>query len=271
MPPSVEPVNFWVFVSSPGDVAAERDAAFRALDDVRDDPFIASRFNVRVVAWDHGVVGPPIAATVPPQQTLDTQMHRPRDCDIVVLILSGRMGTPLPPEYGRKPDGSPFASGTEWEFHDALAGWEKRGKPVILVYRRWPLPAVPDGAADRAERLEQRAKLEAFFAGFRNPDGSLRRGYVEYAGPAAFEGRLKADLRKVIAAALPPPRAEKRRRSRLLLVALVLGAVGAALAGARWGRGWLRPAEKQAAPQPPTYFVVPAEEIPPPPELQDGN
>jgi hypothetical protein len=45
------------------------------------------------------------------------------------------MGTPLPAEY-RKPDGSVYRSGTEWEYLDAIEANRRAGKPEVLVYRR---------------------------------------------------------------------------------------------------------------------------------------
>jgi hypothetical protein len=47
------------------------------------------------------------------------------------------MGTPLPVEKYRKPDGEPYLSGTEWEFEDALKG---DPNPDVLVYRRTEPP-----------------------------------------------------------------------------------------------------------------------------------
>ena len=57
-------------------------------------------------------------------------------CDIVIVLFWSRMGTPLPhPEY-QKADGSPYLSGTEWEFWDAVNAERANGKPITLIYRR---------------------------------------------------------------------------------------------------------------------------------------
>jgi hypothetical protein len=45
----------------------------------------------------------------------------PSECDIVLVIFWSRMGTPLSDEHC-KPDGTPYHSGTEWEYFDALQG-----------------------------------------------------------------------------------------------------------------------------------------------------
>jgi hypothetical protein len=71
------------------------------------------------VSWDDPAAPVPLAAHLTPQEAINQQRPKPSDCDIVVVILWSRMGTPLPAS-DRKPDGSPYASGTECEFLDAI-------------------------------------------------------------------------------------------------------------------------------------------------------
>ena len=65
------------------------------------------------------------------------------------------MGTPLPPEY-RKPDGSAYLSGTEWEYLDALDAAKRCGRPEILVYRRTEKCLLDPDDAEFDEKLRQR-------------------------------------------------------------------------------------------------------------------
>ena len=88
-----------------------------------------------IVAWDQPGAGVPMLATLTPQAAIAAGLPRPSQCDVVVAIFWSRMGTPLPDEY-RKPDGTAYLSGTEWEYLDALGASERCGKPAILVYRR---------------------------------------------------------------------------------------------------------------------------------------
>jgi hypothetical protein len=74
-------------------------------------------------------------AGMTPQAAIASGLPTPSQCDIVVVILWSRMGTPLPPDY-RKPDGNLYLSGTEWEYLNALDGWQRDGRPTILVYHR---------------------------------------------------------------------------------------------------------------------------------------
>jgi hypothetical protein len=110
----------------------------------------------------------------------------------VIVILWSRMGTPLPDSY-RKPDGTPYDSGTEWEFLDALQG---KPAPVVLVYRRNTKVNIDPDAPDADEKMQQRRRVREFFEkNFRNPDGSLKGGFIEYDTPQAFRDRLRLDLR----------------------------------------------------------------------------
>ena len=72
--------------------------------------------------------GATMDARFTPQQAMDRGLPTPADCDLTVILLWGRMGTPL---TEMKADGTSYLSGTEWEFENALAA----NKPVF-VYRR---------------------------------------------------------------------------------------------------------------------------------------
>jgi hypothetical protein len=52
-----------------------------------------------------------------PQEAVNRSLSKPSQCDVVVVILWGRMGTPLPESY-KKPNGTLYLSGTEWECED---------------------------------------------------------------------------------------------------------------------------------------------------------
>src|SRR5688572_5239685 len=109
-----------VFVSSPGDVADERAIARHVIESVLPQrPALKGRVYLKVVAWDHPEGGVAMAAGLTPQEVVNRGLAKPSDCDLTIVILWSRMGTPLPIEY-RKDDGSPYLSGTEWEYEDAL-------------------------------------------------------------------------------------------------------------------------------------------------------
>src|SRR5258708_39755099 len=128
-----------IFISSPQDAFQERRLANDVIDDLSRDPLLRDRVILRPVAWDRSDSRTPMLATRTPQEAIDEGLTKPSACDIVIVILWKRMGTPLPPTY-RKKDGSLYASGTEYEFEDALyAARECQTSPVtpqILVYKR---------------------------------------------------------------------------------------------------------------------------------------
>jgi hypothetical protein len=83
------------------------------------------------VAWDGPGVEVPMLATETAQISVDQTIGKPSDCNIVVVVLWSRIGTPLPDDY-RKPNGTAYRSGTEYEFLDAVNAQAKHGKPLVL-------------------------------------------------------------------------------------------------------------------------------------------
>src|SRR5512144_1325207 len=138
------PLHLRVFLASPGDVADERALALRVLEQLQYDPLLRGRITIETVAWDKPGAGTPMLATMTSQEAIKQGLQAPAECDIVIVIFWSRMGTPLPVEW-KKPDGSSYLSGTEWEYLNALEAAEKQGSPKILVYRRTErIPLYPD-------------------------------------------------------------------------------------------------------------------------------
>jgi formylglycine-generating enzyme required for sulfatase activity len=189
------PIAFRIFLASPGDVAYERRLAREAIEQLRSERRFRRRVNIEVVAWDQPGAGVAMEAGRTPQDAIARGLPNPADCDLAVVIFWARIGTPLPPDYERKPDGSPYLSGTEWEFLNALEGFCLQGSPVVWLYRR---TEVPKFAADDAEvdaKLAQWRKLNALLEAMTNPDGSLAGGLNEYEAPDAFRRQFEQHLR----------------------------------------------------------------------------
>jgi hypothetical protein len=118
-----------VFLSSPGDVSAERDIARRIIkDDLPYDPFLRPHVTFEIVSWDDPSSPTPMLAILTPQEAVD-RGPKPSECDFVVIVLWGRFGTPLATSL-RKPTGEPFLSGTEWEYEDAISA---KRRPEVLI------------------------------------------------------------------------------------------------------------------------------------------
>ena len=149
---------FRIFLSSPGDVAAERAQARELLLGLARGPFVRGRVHIDVVSWDDPHGGATMDARLTPQQAVDRSLPTPAECDLTVVLLWGRMGTPL---TETKADGTPYLSGTEWEFENALAA----NKPV-LVYRRTEKVLLDPDDPEFDEKLTQKRRVDAFFESF---------------------------------------------------------------------------------------------------------
>lgn len=184
------PPVFRVFVSSPGDVAEERSLAERVLRRLGDE--LAGRLQIEAVIWEHE----PLLAT----DTFQSQLRRPSETDVVVSILWARLGTRLPAAF-RRPDGTRYDSGTEFEFEDAVEGFRRHGHPELLVYRKTAEPVVSlrDPAAAMA-KLEQKRLLDSFVERWFHDreEGTLIAAFHPYDEPARFEELLETHLRKLI-------------------------------------------------------------------------
>lgn len=192
------PLRVRVFLASPGDVVDERARALKTLEDLQYNPLLRGKITVETVAWDKPGAGTPMLASKTPQQAIAEGLPKPSECDIVMVIFWSRMGTPLPADYV-KPDGSPYRSGTEWEYWDALRAAEQGDRPQVLVYRRTEVPNISMEDPEKDEKLRQWELVKTFFEAFRNPDGSLRGGYNPYDTPDTFEKDLALHLQDRIA------------------------------------------------------------------------
>ncbi len=181
-----------IFLSSPSDAHEERALARLKLLEFPRRALVSGKLAIDVVAYDDPDAPVPLSAGETPQVTISRYKAKPSECDLTVIILGSRLGTPLP-ETERKPDGSTYASGTEWEFEDAL-----RARKPIWIYHRTAPPEFPDDDSPAENRRQFRA-VQDFLGRLRNPDGSFAGGCNEYAAPTGFielfEKHLEAFVR----------------------------------------------------------------------------
>jgi tetratricopeptide (TPR) repeat protein len=177
-----------VFVSSPDDVAEERYVARAVAERLQGE--LAGRLKLETFFWEHE----PLLATA----DFQTQIASPADYDIFVSVLWSRLGSPLPGNMTR-PDGSRYESGTEYEYEAALAAFEAKGKPDILVYRKTATATVAlDDETLLLAQLEQKRALERFIEKwFINPDLTARSAFHTFDKPEDFETVLEIHLRKL--------------------------------------------------------------------------
>ncbi len=173
-----------IFVSSPADVDHERALLKEICERLRQEylPY----FEVQSVLWEE--------EALTADRNFQDGILRPADCDIVVVVLWTRLGTPLPQEpYGGM-------TGTQWEFFNAVEAFARSGQPEVLVYKktRPKLVDITNVEATR-EALDDRRRLEDFFkANFFNDDSSFRRAFRTFDGDAGFRDLLEGQLRKLL-------------------------------------------------------------------------
>ena len=201
-----------IFISSPGDVAEERKIA---CDLIRTD--LQKTFNLRnenvalePISWDDPVSNIVMLANESPHKSVVEHLALPGDCDVVVVILRLRMGTPLPANI-RKKNGDPYHSGTEWEYIHAL---ESPSKPPILLYfrnDRFVIDSTEASDAElRKEKLEQYTRVQEFKDQFKSDDGSLTGAYNIYDTVQEFKHKLSNDLHVVLFKLLNPHNSTSR-------------------------------------------------------------
>lgn len=191
-----------IFISSPGDVAEERLLARRLIG--RLDAQFGGALQFEAILWERF----PLVATASFQE----QLQKPSDADIVIVVLWSRLGTPLPAHITRS-DGSTYASGTEFEFEDAVEGFRRKGTPRILTYLKTaPLTAAGD-LASLEDTTRQKRALDGFVAKwFRNEaDGTLTGAFHNFATSADFEDLLDAHLSQLAEQFVPAGMAVRAR------------------------------------------------------------
>ena len=181
-----------IFISSPGDVAEERDKAKQVIASLQRQ--YGDEVRLIPVLWEDL----PLGADASFQQGIDLVLKGPHAIDIAVFILWSRLGTPVGPPP--KPDGTPYRSGTEREFDLMLAARQQSNgeHPHILAYLRkneegfkQRLTAAP---VDRLEALVGQRKLaESFITEiFHDGEGHNIRAYHSYGEPVSFAQRLRS-------------------------------------------------------------------------------
>lgn len=172
-----------VFISSPGDVYEERQIVKQVIDRCNRVHSIAERYVLRLLAYEDR---PPAEVGHRPQTIIDRDM-KAGSSDLFICILWHRMGTPVTLEE----TGERFQSGTEYEFLDAYANNQKRGKPYILLYRGLkPFPPDTDP--------EQLRAVRAFFKRFEGEQAEFKGLYKTYRSNEEFEDILFHDIDTVI-------------------------------------------------------------------------
>jgi len=188
-----------IFVSSPADVDHERALVKDVIERLAQEylPY----FELQAVLWEE--------EALTADRTFQASLTQPEDCDIVLVILWTRLGSPLPEEPYRG------MTGTEWEFINAVEASAGQGRPEVLVYKK-TTPKLVDitDAATAQEAVEDRRRLDDFFRShFFNEDNTFRRAFRVFDNDAAFRDLVEVQLRKLLNRRIS---AERRRAAGAL-------------------------------------------------------
>ncbi|MEY2536401.1 MAG: hypothetical protein QOG67_141 [Verrucomicrobiota bacterium] len=183
-----------IFISSPGDVAAEREKVREIFERLQVE--FSGLLEIAPYFWEHE----PMRA----HTDFQAQIEPPSKFDLFVCLLWARLGSRLHPALHRKPDGGEYASGTEYELLDALEGFRRSNAPEVMIYKRKGDPFIPAKPKEERERiLAQYDALESFFTRLTQADGHFVVGTNSYAGLEQFETKFESDMRKVLARFVP--------------------------------------------------------------------
>jgi len=187
-----------LFLSSPGDCQAERNAVREVVDHLNNDPLMCSQFQITIEASDTDY-GVPMPSSLPPQDGVKQSVKSPVECDLFICIFKGRFGTP-PSKL--KDDGAWFQSGTEYEFHCARnqAKITDCFQPYMLTYHG---PA--DETKQDVESIRQRKLVDEFFDGpyFFDQNGNAIGAYHLFASTDEFKHQFEGHVRQYLGQRIP--------------------------------------------------------------------
>jgi tetratricopeptide (TPR) repeat protein len=187
----------YVFVSSPCDAADERKRVVRLIERLNVD--FSDVAELRAVLWED--------RAYEAHEGFQEQIRASTDCDVVIAVLRGRVGTPLAPDFvARVPPEDrlglgPTLTGTTYEIVTAIAA-RRHGKPLpdIYAFRFAFAPAPALNAPDRPEIEAQWRQLEAFVAQvFVTREGYFKGALEAYRTIDDFEASVDRALRQWLA------------------------------------------------------------------------
>jgi hypothetical protein len=171
-----------VFISSPSDVAAEREAIINVVEQLNRLSYIRQRYVLFPFAYEYDV--PPKQGELP-QVIIDRYMAV-QDCFIFICVFWNRMGTAfIHPETGEY-----FQSGTEYEYVTAYRSFQKKGEPHMFLYRKI-------GISESAS-LEQVEKVNAFFDRFQDEEFGFKGLYREFNTTEEFERLIREHIEELL-------------------------------------------------------------------------
>jgi len=179
-----------VFVSSPDDARFERQRLERVVERLNGE--LAGAAILKTVRWE--------TSFYKAHATFQAQIPEAADCELVIAILRHRLGTELPEDFPKMPNGEPYPSGTAYEVLSAIEAGKTKGLPDVYVFRSSEPPTVRlDDAATRALVEDQWGRLKNFLqTWFLSPQGQFKAAFQSFASTDDFEAQAEKLLRQWI-------------------------------------------------------------------------
>lgn len=181
-----------IFISSPGDVQQERNIARKVIRELNS---IYSKYaEIEVLMWEDF----PLTTESTFQEGIDFFIKN-EQIDFAVFILWSRLGTPLCKKF-TKPDGSPYHSGTEYEYDLMRDLQRQKGAPRILTYVKTKdiVPTVKT-KDELFEFFQQKESVKTFLSEhFYDESTNSNYAYLQFDEQTTFEQNLKNHLKELI-------------------------------------------------------------------------
>jgi tetratricopeptide (TPR) repeat protein len=187
-----------LFVSSPGDVDAERKRV----------EFVAERLNglfagvarFETIRWENKFYAA--------HASFQPQIPEATECDIVIGILWARLGSVLPPGFAKMPNGESYPSGTAYEVLSAI--WKRQAldaqkdaerpvekRPDVYIFQKQTPPFPPPRDEEDLAALDAQWKLLKSFIQhwFRSESGRFLAAFHSFRNTDEFEQQIEKLLR----------------------------------------------------------------------------
>ena len=181
-----------IFISSPGDVQQERNIARKVISEL--STLYSKYTQIEVLMWEDF----PLTVDSTFQEGIDYFLKEDV-IDIAVFILWSRLGTPLCSKF-LKPDGTPYQSGTEYEYDLMWNLFRQKGMPRILTYVKTlePIPTARN-AEELLDFFRQQDGVKSFLAEhFHDESTNSNYAYLQFEEPTSFENKLRNHLKELI-------------------------------------------------------------------------
>src|SRR5215467_12483409 len=177
-----------IFVSSPKDVAPERGRVQAVTAKLNRE--YEGLVHFETVLWEEHFYTA--------DKSFQPQIPEAIASDIVVSIFWTRIGTELPADFARMPNGKPYPSGTAYELLTALEASKAKGLPDVYVFRKTADSVLPTADRDRRRQAEiQLDALEAFWVEwFKSEQGHFKAAFQTFANTDEFERQAELLLRQ---------------------------------------------------------------------------